>query len=298
MRKIVKLAAYLTILLFSYPLYAEEWQSALGVELFSWHEYDLSGREMVHEMGPRLFVEFESAADRSKRFNHSFRGRLYSGFVKYDGETQGGVPLTSHSIYAGFVVESMLNYRVSTVVKERRSEGQAWYLSAGLGYEGWLRGIQDTASASGYSEIYQVPYSKLGILYEANHRTQLQFGAKLPLMVSERILFSRFVTDDTGEHFSDFNLEPQANLTLYASLDYQLANRMDISLYYDRYLFGASPNVSLLTASGNPVYCLDVDSNGICEAHNAINSGADSVVVAHQPKSHLQTIGVRFNFSY
>jgi len=77
-----------------------------------------------------------------------------------------------------------------------------------------------------------------------------------------------------------------------------MTERWNFRLYYDRYLFDASPTENLITASGNPVYCLDRNGDGVCEALNAINSGSDSLVQVQQPRSEHQTIGLRFYFSY
>lgn len=297
MRKIVRIASLLPILLLSGHVSADGWQKAVGVESFNWYEYDPDGSELVHESGPRLFVEFSSSREYTKRINASYSGRLYGANVRYDGETQSGIPITTNSLYLGFALEAMFDYRLS-INGDSFSNGGDWFLTYGLGYEGWLRGIRDTSTASGYNEFYRVPYTRLGLSFDANDQTRIQFGAKFPMLVREYVVYSRFVTDDTGEKFADLELAPVARATLYASIDFTMAENWNFRLYYDRYLFDASPKESLLTASGNPVYCFDGNSDGVCDALNAINSGSDSETRAYQPHSEHQTIGVRFTLSF
>lgn len=297
MRKIVRIVSLLPILLLSGYVSAEGWQRAVGVESFNWYEYAPDGSELVHESGPRLFVEFSSSRAHTKRINASYSGRLYGASVFYDGETQSGTPITTNSLYLGFVLEAMFDYRLS-IDGDSLSNSGDWFLSYGLGYEGWLRGIRDTSTASGYNEFYRVPYTKLGLSFDANNQTRIQFGAKFPMLVREYVVYSRFVTDDTGEKFADLELSPIANATLYIAIDYRMKENWGFRFYYDRYLFDASPKKSLLTASGNPVYCLDSNNDGVCDALNAIDSGSDSEARAYQPRSDQQTIGVRLTLNY
>jgi len=293
MRKIIGLASIFTILILGSPLASGDWQSSVGVESFSWHEYDASETKLLEESGARLFVGFNSKYAHSGHLHGNYSVKLYGANVNYDGQTQGGTPVSTNTLYLGSTFEALYGYQLFS-----GQRGNDWLLSFALGHDGWVRGIQDTSGASGYNEFYRVPYTKLGLSVESSVRTKIQIGAKLPFAVRERVAYSRFITDDTGESFADLNLAPVANLSLYASVDFQLAENWDFRLFYDRYLFGASPSVVLKTQSGGNVYCLDTNSDNVCEAFNAIDSGSDSLVVAQQPESHQQTIGIRMTYSY
>lgn len=293
----IKIMGIVTGLLFSSAAAGEvaaQWRSSLGIESFNWFEYDASGAEIVHESGPRLFAELGRRSEYSPRLGAIYSGRLYGGSVGYDGQTQTGTPVTTNSLYLGLRLEAMFDYRLPGAM----AASHDWFLHFGLGYDSWVRGIQDTPTASGYNERYQVSYSKLGVVFDTNQRIRVQFGAKFPVMVREDVDYSRFATDDTGENFADLQLAPRATTTLYAAVDYRMTARWNVSLYYDHYLFEASPSENLLTASGSPVYCLDTNGDGVCEALNAIDSGSDRLVMAFQPKSDHRTIGVRLTFGY
>ena len=133
-------------------------------------------------------------------------------------------------------------------------------------------------------------------MLDTNERTRIQFGAKLPLMIREDVAFSRFSTID-GVTLADIELAPGATTTLYASIDYKMTDRWNIRVYYEHYLFEASPSVNLLTVSGDPVYSYDSDGDGVAD-WNSTDDGTNNPVLANQPESDLRTIGVRFTFGY
>ncbi len=255
---------------------AADWHMSLGGEYFTWHENEVGGREVVEETGPRFFIEIGGREEPgSGDILTSFITRFYGAKVLYDGETTGAgapVPVFSDSIYAGWATELKFDVLLtdSFHVKGEQSD---WYLSTAIGYEEWLRDIKDAhvpgmGTISGYPEVYQVPYVKLGLNYYVIKSTNFNLGIKYPLVVNEEVGL-------TSQGFTNPILSPEPQPSLYASVIFRLSKSIGLHFFYDSYYFKASPQEILYDANGTMV----TDSSG------------DAVRV-YQPESHQDSVGV------
>jgi hypothetical protein len=268
---------------------------SLGVEYFSWREYS-DNRQLLEERGPRMFAELGMRKSIGNSDFVSLLGRLYLASVHYDGETTGSaspIPITSNSIYGGWGAEA--NYHLHLFALP--AESSDIYLTFGLGYEAWLRSIQDTRAAGvetpvpGYLEKFQIPYLRLGFLYHYEGRIYLQAGAKVPLDIKEEVGFSRFYSeDDPRVRLDNVFLEPQAQTSLYASLRYFFNRSFGLHIYYDSYRMQASEK-SIVTANGQTLYW-----EGSSWKVNP--DSKDRPLRVSQPESRQDTIGLLFSYLF
>jgi len=260
---------------------AAQWRVSTGVEYFQWQENEVSGREIVKETGPRAFLEIGARENldsiKSEPIFFSFITRLYAANVAYSGETTGTsapIPILSDSLYAGWSGEIQ-----SHVILSRGNESsykKDWYLSLSIGYEEWLRDIQDAKfsdiTISGYPEVYQVSYLKIGLLRNSNNLNNLKFGIKYPFNVDETIGW-----ESSG--YINPTLKPTPAISFYAAYLIKLSKSWGLHLFFDSYRFEQSDKeplfaldgTSILTSEGNQAYVYQPkssqDSIGLLVTH-------------------------------
>lgn len=245
------------------PAQAEEFQVTFGSEYFSWREYDGSSK-LLEETGQRYFVGLEAENSQANDWVYGLRGRLYTGRVDYDGQTQTGVPHTTDTDYGGWSAEVDFT---RNFIRAQTAAADYWGLRLGLGYDSWLRNIRDSGGVYGYKERYDVGYGRLGAVYTATSGWSLQGGLKVPLFTAEDVGLSRFGYDDV-------TLKPKPDYSLYAAVNYRLDGRWSIGGYFDSYRFRAS-GVEPVTIGGYPT--------------------GDAV---YQPKSQQDSIGFYLNYRF
>lgn len=226
----------MTIWMAAMPLAAgaTEVNLAGGVEYFVWEEFADSGRKLLDETGPRYYVEMVGRNDLNKGWSTDFGGRVYSGTVDYDGETQppNSIPVTTDTDYNGYRLELGFTY----FTNHRRSlDSGEWSVRFAAGVDRWRRSLQDTrlsdgTPVSGYVERYQSNYLTVGAEYRRLGAWRFGFGAKAPIFTREEV--------DIGG--TDITLNPEGQLSLFAGMAFTIAPQWSLALDYDSYRFAKS----------------------------------------------------------
>lgn len=242
----------------------------MGVEYYTWEEFDGSGSRLLSESGPRgtLSLSIGNANRRTPGFVYRIDGRGYYGDISYDGNTQPApsVPVKSDTRYIGGQAELTGGYRFVDVLPATSLD-----LLASGGLSKWQRKIFDTQTAggtpvSGSAEDYRVFYVKAGVgLFHVLGRWShyLQLGVKEPVDTREDAHFSG----------SSVVVKPRRHVSLYLSWEiYRLNARQQrtfgVTIYYDGFWFGQSPPVTL------------------------------SSEVVYQPESHQNILGVQVGYYF
>lgn len=242
---------------------SDRYTVGVGVERFLWREYDAGGDKLLEEEGPRYFIGIDGERTMPSGWTYGFRGRLYTGEVDYDGQTRSGTPVESDSDYDGIRIALDFAHPLA-------ADGGASPVSVrfGLGLDWWSRSLQDTASTSGYSEDYRIPYLDLGLTYRWRERLgwYAEGGVKYPFASREEI-------EDLGP-YDAIELEPEGDLSPYLGLGYRFTRRWDLEFVYATYRFDASDKERLTVG------------------------GAPSASVAWQPESRQDTAGLHLRYGF
>jgi hypothetical protein len=231
-----------------------------GTELFQLVEYDRNER-LLDEDGLRFFAALDVEEKIAPFWRIGFFGKLYSGWVAYDGQLQSGIPYKSDTDYNGWNVEAALTRAIKTESINGIDSG--WWLRLTLGHDWWRRNLRGT---SGYNEDYGITYSRLGAFYN-NNNWRLQAGVKYPFHTAEKVNLSKFGYDD------DLRLSPPGDFSLYAQANYRFSPSWGIGLHYDGYRFSRSDTKPLR-------------ENGIIMAY------------AYQPETHYDSFGLSLNYHF
>ncbi len=213
------------------PAYAE-WSVNVQVERFRWKE-EISPPPEVTETGGRAGFGWSWQMDGDVGFRARYRGTLYAGSIKYQGQTFTGTPAQGTTDYAGIVNELQALYRRAP---------DAWLqVVAGVGFDYWQRTLPSTSQR----EDWAVWFTRVGV--ETGTWTKRGFfagvGAKYPIYTNENAHFMDAGFDQNPE------LRPGRELSAYAELGYRLSPAWKFTGYYDSYRFAQSPNVHLTSGS-------------------------------------------------
>ncbi|EDP75148.1 hypothetical protein [Hydrogenivirga sp. 128-5-R1-1] len=117
---------------------------------FLWEEFDSSGNKLLDETGLILGLGLRGDAG-------FFTGEaeLYGGTVRYDGQTQAGDPVETDTNYLGVSAAGGVWGEAGSTVRLR---GELLYRS-----ELWVRDIESTSKAVGYSETWFFDSIDLGL---------------------------------------------------------------------------------------------------------------------------------------
>ncbi len=216
--------------------WADEIDIVAGVESFKWEEFEESGRSLLDETGRRYFVGVKGVDKLDSDWLVDFGGRLYTGNVDYDGETQPVVyPITTQTDYIGLRMELGFTHTIDTV---EGAVDSAWLLRLALGLDQWRRSLQDTSIPTGeivegYDEYYFSNYARSGIQFRREDGFVIGAGAKIPFYTSEEI--------DLGN--VSITLHPKGQWSLFAHMDVPINPRWGIEVIYDTYRFARSDSV-------------------------------------------------------
>jgi hypothetical protein len=156
-----------------------------GLESFRWEEFDSNDHRLLDETGARYHIGgFFGNLLKTQGVIFNAEGKIYFGTVDYDGQTQSGTPVESDVDYTGLMIEGVIGYRLPI-----SNEKFAWDFLGGIGFDTWVRDIQDTTTASGqpvagYEEDYFIVNLKIGMgpcMRAGRWRGQLHGGVKYPL---------------------------------------------------------------------------------------------------------------------
>lgn len=238
-----------------------------GSEYFSWREQDTRGTEILHEIGPRFFIELGNAVRHSAGLQTALNGRLYTGRVDYHGHLQNGEAATTDTSYVGGRLEMDVLYSLW-----QQDDSHDWGIRFVLGGEHWKRELH---GPSGYPEIYSVGYLRLGLNYTSPSSGWAgQLGMRYPFRTQELISWENFGYDD-------FTVYPKGRLSPYASLSYQFDEQWSLALQLDSYAFDASDSVYLKE-----------------DGEKAIDPETGGYWMVQQPESIQQTYGLLLQYHF
>ncbi|MGM0594926.1 MAG: hypothetical protein ACQETD_10345 [Pseudomonadota bacterium] len=241
-----------------------------GTEYFLWEEFDQDGSQLLDETGPRYFIGLVGTNHLDRAWSVDFGGRLYSGTVDYDGQTQPpeNYPVSTKTDYRGYRLE--LGFTRYTALRRQLDRGE-WLVRFAYGMDYWRRSLRDTmlddgSWVAGYVERYRTDYLKLAMHYERQVGWSFHLGAKAPLHTTEK------VSDIPGVD-ETITLNPEGELSIYAGAVFTFTPQLSLSIDYDSYRFAKSDAVRFETTSGEIRY-------------------------AYQPESTQDTLGVALHYRF
>jgi hypothetical protein len=212
---------------------------------FDYAEYDDSGGLLDHEHHVIPGV----TADISRTHQGWFEAghvSYYSGVVRYDGQTQARVPVTTDTD------ERILDLFLQVGRQYRAADlfGYAFY--AGVGHRSWERDIRSTETASGLSELYRWEYAAVGAQLVSREINRATWGVDLRW---QRAVDPRLDVDFRGVFDSlQLALGQRDGVRFSVPWTKLLSERMQfvIEPFYDRWVLGRSANENL-TSHGSVV---------------------------------------------
>lgn len=245
-------------------------QVSAGSELFRWEENN-SGIKLLDETGLRHFIGIDANHWLDSYWQSDVTGRIYSGQVEYNGQTQSGTQTESTDTdYDGIQLEAGFRY----YPKPQHSEGGGQSgIRLALGVDSWRRNIHDSQTAdgtiiSGYIENYAIAYGRMGVHYGGGSPLSFNLGVKYPFYTNETIELK------TLGYESDVTLHPKGRLSLHADVGLQFSRAWGGQLYFDSYRFAKS--------DAEPVYY----------------PTANTTYLVWQPESRQEVFGARISFTF
>lgn len=250
-RCIARLALLAGVFVAPYATAAEEAGGTVSIfaeaEYFKWEEFYPKNTKILEETGPRGAIGMAWSNLRTPSGGPVYRAyaKLYGGYVDYEGQTGAGIPATTETHYLGMQAEGLGGYRIGGKV--------GFELVSGIGFDTWLRDLQDGQDAfgtpvSGYSEFYAVLNAKLGVGLFTRFEYfgfAMRAGPKLPLVAWERVYL-----------YDGADLMPKPSLSWFGNMEFTFGgsgkDNVTLSVYYDGYKFKQS-DAELITNGGVPV---------------------------------------------
>lgn len=132
----------------------------LSIDRYSWREFS-DGRRLLKETG-ELVSGGVVLGGRASLLTFRGKAELFGGEVDYDGETQAPDPVPVRTEVNYFGIRNQLDLGYLFRAGALRGEPLV-----GIGHRWWIRDLEDSRSAtgepvSGYSEIWQTAYARLG----------------------------------------------------------------------------------------------------------------------------------------
>jgi hypothetical protein len=222
------------------------------VEYFNWKEFS-GGERLLEESGPLGGVGAAASIDLyNKALILKGKADIFGGLINYDGQTQGGTPITTDTDYIGSRLEADAGWRINF---ERASLEPF----AGLGYKWWRRHIQDTTTpsgqpVSGYPEIWQTVYVKAGVRGDVVFNQETRFfyeaGEKYPFYTSNEADFP-----GVGKT----TVEPKGDPAAFAELGIRY-KWFRPSIFYEGYHWSASDRVLVTDNAGTRFFLSQPES--------------------------------------
>lgn len=224
---------------------AAETELHVGIERFEWVESAPGGARLLEESGPRYALGASWTQDVSEGYGFGLRSGAFFGSVGYEGQTFGGTPVSTDTVYLGGSLEVRAFYRLPR-------DGWRADLFAALGYRLWARDLESTQAALGYVELWRVPYTGLGISAESGSGLYGEAMAGAPFSARNKAYLS-----DAGFD-GDVTLKPEGRLMLSLEAGYRRGN-LALAAFYRRVEFDAS-DPETASFGGAPVQVFQPES--------------------------------------
>lgn len=248
-----------------------EYELGLGLMKFQYEEFSDSGVFLDGEYGfiPGAIIKRKQ---EHETFSSEWVTSLYGNTIDYEGQTQGGNPLTTRSDAIIFDTHLKLGFYPDA------AQVRGPYI--GLGYRYWLRNIRSgydiySNSVAGLREHYYWFYSLIGFSTNLSTSEDVNFGfdARYTMMIN-----GKMDVDFLGYNNYDdtqVNLGNKAGARFVFPVQIKMQKqRLTISPYYEIINIGRSNNV--------PVY-----SNGVPTA-----------IVIYEPRSETRNVGVEVSWAW
>jgi len=141
-----------------------------------WEEYDAGGDRLLREEGWLIAL---GVAGEGRLLRGS--AEVYGGRLAYDGQTQGGTPVQTDTVYSGFRLQGGVGWDL----------GEEIVFSPRLLYtlEGWVRDIRSTSYALGYREYWSYNTLDLaGMISHARGNMRGYMFGTLRLMLGDAVM--------------------------------------------------------------------------------------------------------------
>ncbi len=164
------------ILLMSFTTLSFALEAYVAPRYMVWEEYDAGGGRLLREEG--WLVAFGVLGE-----GRLLRGgaEVYGGRINYDGQTQGGTPVRTDTVYSGFRLQGGVGWNL----------GEGVVFSPRLLYtlEGWVRDIRSTSYAIGYREFWSYHTLDLkGVISHVHGRVRGYMFGTLRLMLGGAVM--------------------------------------------------------------------------------------------------------------
>jgi len=227
----------LAVLLAASAAAQAEWSANLQFEGVRWTEK--TGAPDLVEKGSRFGVGWTWLQEEgAQRIFVRYRGAAYAGSANQKAtDPATGLSRQGTSDYTGLVNEVQLIYR---------DDGHgSLNPMAGIGVDYWVRTLPSTRR----EQDWRVLFARFGLEVGAWRKrgVSLSAGIKFPVHTS---INAHFVEAGFNENPP---LEPPGSVSVYGEAGYRFSPRWKLSVHYDGYRFGQSPDVNLTspTATAN-----------------------------------------------
>lgn len=223
----------------------EEWYLYPSLQYYSWSEFAADGSRFLRESDPLYGIG--GAVTFNLYDRHlllKVKGDIFGGDVDYDGETQPDVnpafsrlPVKTDVVYFGGRLQVDLGWRMPLAAASVEP-------FAGIGYRGWLRSLQESATISrngspvqvaGYDEAWHLLDTKLGarfdIPFNQNFKVFAEGGARYPFLIRNTADFP---------FLGAVTVQPRGSWSGFAEVGCQYG-RFRPSLFYEGYRADQSP---------------------------------------------------------
>lgn len=243
-----------------------------GLMKFKYTEYTDNNVFLDGESGFIPGVVLKLKRNNSRHYSELV-GQLYGNTIEYDGQTQGGTPLTTNSDAIIFDTHFKLGFHFSEV----RDHG----FYAGLGYRYWLRNIHSGHDingnpVAGLLEHYYWLYGLFGYAanYTVNENVNIGFDIRQTNMINAKMDID--FLGYCGYDNASVNLGNKSGTRFAVPFQIKMkSSSLIVSPYYEIIDIGKS-NTVLLTRNGYPVDC---DGNGYLDG-------------ALEPRSETRNVGI------
>ena len=246
----VQFAVFILVVAFSPVSFAAkiEYQLGIGLMDFNYAEYDDNNKFLDGETGFIPGVVHKLKLKSQKTYTE-FVGQAYTNTVKYDGQTQDGIPLKTKS--DAVIIDAHFKYGLR--LSRARNHGPY----AGIGFRYWLRNIRSGRdingdAVAGLLEQYRWSYGLLGYTgnFHVSENITLGFDIRHTYMFNGKmdVDFLGYKNYDSTQ----VELGNRAGLRFALPIQRKIrSHRLILSPYYEILDIGKSNSVRV-TADGVP----------------------------------------------
>jgi hypothetical protein len=201
------------------------WTLGFAPEYYYWQE-NANGAKLLDESGIRYALTLSYKIAPVEGWLWAAQFKVYYGSVNYDGQTQGGTPLKTTTVYYGGLGKIQSGYRWNI------DEHYNLDVVGGFGFEDWLRSLN---GPGGYNENWRpISFSADVELIPKANGMIATLGVKVPFYTTQVVELGRVGGGDVTLH-------PGTLPSPYAEAGYQFNKHLSLVAYFDSYLFAKSP---------------------------------------------------------